>query len=175
MNPTLASLGLSREAIARMTGVKIEPPKPVAERKPQKRHAHPTRWLRSWVYRQPVGKRWTAKQIAEERGARLDYVQDQLAMLIARGEVAKLSGARGPYRHVWIRTEAKATWGWQRPAAIMASISADKAGTLYDWSTKPEARQGAWRQALVKARRKKLVEIHKRADREPTVYWRVKP
>lgn len=174
MNPTLASLGLSREAIARMTGVRVEPPKPVVERKPQKRHAHPTRWLRAWVYRQPVGKRWTAKQVADERNARLDYVQDQLAMLISRGEVAKLSGQRGPYRHIWVRTAERATWGWQRPAAIMASIAKDKAGTTYDWSTKPADKQGAWRNALVKARRKKLVDVHKLAERAPTVYWRLK-
>lgn len=173
MNPTLASLGLSRDAVSRLTGAKIEPPKPVAARKPQKRHAHPTAWLRAWVYRQPIGKRWTAKQIAEEHDARLDYVQDQLAMLIQRGEVAKLSGQRGPYRHVWVRTEVKATWGWQRPGAIMARISSDKAGTLYDWAEMPEDKRGAWKQALNKAHVKGLVAMHRLAEHQQTVYWRV--
>lgn len=174
----LARIGLTREAIARLTGARVEPVRAAKTEKPrpkQSRHDHPPAWFRSWVYHRAVGERFTAQQITEERGVRLYHVQWYLAQFIQRGEVAKRSGTRGPAAYVWRRNAVKATWGWQRPHRIMASIGNDKPGTPYEWQAKPVAEQGAWKAAINKARAKGWIEQAEARPRTVTVYWRIQP
>lgn len=172
----LAKVGLTKEAIARLTGNRIAPAKPAAPEKPrpkQRRHDHPPAWFRSWVYKRKIGERFTAHQIAEEKNVNLHHVQWYLAQFIKRGEVAKRSGTRGPAAYVWRRNAVKATWGWQRPHRIMASIGNDKPGTPYEWQKKPAAEQGAWKAAINKARAKGWIEQADERPRTVTVYWRI--
>lgn len=175
MTSILAKLGLSKEAIARMTGERIEAPKPAKPRRPQKRYPHPPAWLRALVYDQPVGAKFTAESIAAEQVQRIKHVRSCLRWMAKRGEVAVESGSKGPARRLMARTEATHEWRARRPGKVLEHVVGLPPGTIIDWGTAPKRDRLKWRNAIVWCLENGLVEQRGHALQTATVYWRIEP
>ena len=167
----LSRLGLTPEQVAKMTGAKLQPPKPTpAPRPPRGRQATPA-WVWNWLLTLEDGKEFTLADVLAVDGHKPAAAKTALNLAMRSGLAERIALGSGIVKTVWKRT-AKQCGVNESFGQAFCSILRLKTGREIDIDSFPDCT----RQAVINAIRRSeqagyLVKAGKRPPTE-TVYRR---